>query len=213
MRKTIILAVVVILCASVAFTQETSKAEVFGGYQYTSLDLKGLADRQSANGWNTDVAFHLNKNFSIVGDISGAYKTETISTGAVVLAGTQSATPNPMVIPSSVEGKVHVYNYLFGPRVSFSTSKITPFVEALFGMNHTNLSVSVSGVSGSISSNNFGMALGGGLDYNVSKHLSIRLGKFDYMLNRVKFDSSAAGVNISENLNNFRYATGVVFKF
>ncbi len=211
MKKTIIL-LVVLLCASLAIAQENTKAEVFGGYQYTNIDLKGLASRQSANGWDADVAFHVNKTFSLVGDISGAYKTETIDTAGVTPVVT-SATLDPRVVITTAEGKVRMYNYLFGPRVSFTSSKVTPFVEALFGITHTTISASVSGVTESIGSNGFGMAIGGGLDYNANKHVAIRLAKFDYMLNQFKYSNSSLGVDLSENLNNFRYATGVVFKF
>lgn len=213
LKKTIVF-LVVLLCASLAIAQEAPKAEVFGGYQYTNVDLKDLSGRQNTNGWDADVAFHVTKNFSLVGDISGAYKTETIDTSFVTPVGTtQFATLNPRATVSTVEGKVRLYNYLFGPRFSFSSGKVTPFVEALFGLTHTTISASASGVTESIGSNGFGMAIGGGLDYNASKRIAIRLAKFDYMLNQFKVNNTGLGVDVSENLNNFRYATGIVFKF
>lgn len=212
MKKFIVL-FVVILFACVAFAQDTPKVEVFGGYQYTNVDTKGLADRQSFNGWDADVAYRINKNFSIVGDISGAYKTITIDTGGIVVpvGTTPTATLDPKVVITSVDAKFHIYNYLFGPRVSFGSSKVTPFAEALFGVAHTSVSMEVGGVSGSVGSNGFGMALGGGLDYNANKNFGIRLVKFDYMMNRIS--NSDLGFTSSENLNNYRIATGVIFKF
>lgn len=183
-----------ILCAVAAVAQETPKVQVFGGYAFTSVDMKGATDRQSFNGWDADFAARVAKNVSLVTDISGAYKSETMS-----------------ISGSDVTAKARIYNYLFGPRVSASTGKITPFAEALFGVAHATIGADVTGVSGSISSNGFGMALGGGVDVNASKNFSIRLAKFDYMMNRVSF--SAAGQSASENLNNFRIATGVVVKF
>lgn len=210
--KKIVILLAVILCTTSVIAQDAPKVEVFGGYAYTNVDTKGLAGRQSLNGWDADVAFHATKNISIVGDISGAYKTETVDLGLVVPVGTaQMGTPDPKATVTTVDAKLRVYNYLFGPRFSVNTGKITPFAEALFGIAHITVAADVAGVTGSISSNGFGMALGGGLDYNASKNVSIRLAKFDYMLNRVS--NSDLGFTASENLNNYRIATGIVFKF
>jgi len=192
--------------------QDTPKVEVFGGYAYTNVDTKGIADRLNFNGWDADVAFRISKTFSVVGDISGAYKTETVDLGTVVPVGTRPmAIPAPRATITTVDAKLRDYNYLFGPRVSFNTGKLSPFAEGLFGLTHFTVKAEQSGLSVSVSSNGFGMALGGGLDYNVNKRVSIRLAKFDYLLNHISYNDF--GLDISENLNNFRIATGVVFKF
>lgn len=209
--KKIIILLVVILCTTLAIAQDAPKVEVFGGYAYTNVDTKGLAGRQNLNGWDADVAFHATRNFSIVGDISGAYKTETIDTSGILGGTRPSATLDPKAVITTVNAKLRVYNYLFGPRVSVNTGKLTPFAEALFGVAHITVAADISGVTGSVSSNGFGMALGGGLDYNASKSVAIRLAKFDYMMNRIS--NSDLGFTASENLNNYRIATGIVFKF
>lgn len=183
--KKIVVLLVVVFCAMMAVAQDAPKVEVFGGYQYMNVDTKGTLDRLNFNGWDADVAAHFTKNFSIVGDISGVYKTE-----------------------QGVD--VKIYNYLFGPRISGS-GKVSPFAEALFGVGHLSAGTSVSGVNASISSNGYAMALGGGVDVSATPHVGIRLVKFDYLLNHVSstvFDTTA-----SENLNNYRIATGIVFKF
>lgn len=181
-----------------AVAQEAPKIEVFGGYQYTNVDTKGLTNRLSFNGWDADVAAHLTPNFSIVGDVSGAYKTDTLDFGGLGLASS----------------KLRLYNYLFGPRISASSGKLTPFAEALFGVGHATVGGSVIGLgSTNLGSNTgFAMALGGGVDLNASPHFAIRLAKFDYLMNR--FNNNIFGVNAgSENLNNYRVASGIVFKF
>lgn len=196
MRKITVL-LLVVFCGALAIAQDAPKVEVFGGYQYTSVDTKGFADRLSFNGWDADIAFHATKNVSIVGDISGAYKSETA------------------VIPGvgEVTGKLRLYNYLFGPRFSFDSGKVTPFAEALFGVGHASVGGSVTGLgSGSVGSNGFAMALGGGLDVNVNQNFAVRVAKFDYILNHVSADGFGL-TGTSENLNNFRLATGVVFRF
>jgi hypothetical protein len=191
--KKIVVFLLVIFCAFVAVAQDAPKAEVFGGYQFFSLDTKnfGGLDRQTFQGWDADVAANLNKNFGIVGDISGAYKSESASSGGV-----------------SAEAKLRLYNFLFGPRFSYRTEKVTPFAEVLFGAGHLSASGSATGlgsVSGSL--NGFAMAFGGGIDINAGKHVAIRPAKFDYVMNR--FSDSG----VSETLHNFRYAGGIVFKF
>ena len=195
MKKNIALLLFVILCAAFAVAQDAPKAEVFGGYQFFSLDTKNFLDigRQTFQGWDADVAVNLNKNFGVVGDISGAYKSESASSGGV-----------------SGEAKLKLHNFLFGPRFSYRTEKVTPFFEALFGAGHASASGSITGgtdpLSASGSLNGFAMAFGGGLDINAGKHIAIRPAKFDYIMNG--FSDSGESVN----LNNFRYAAGIVFK-
>ncbi len=87
---------------------------------------------------------------------------------------------------------VSLHNIAGGVRVS-APGKITPFGEALVGVANR----SAGGGS------HMSMLLGGGLDVNISKHFAVRLAKFDYNLVRVE----------GYNLNNFRYATGIVLKF
>lgn len=183
MKKNIVVFLFVLLCVSFVAAQDAPKAEVFGGYQFISIDTKNVGlDRQMAQGWDADVAFNPNKNLGIVADISGVYKSE--------IQGVQ------------VDAKL--YNYLFGPRISHRTDKVTVFGEALFGGGHISGSNSFVG---SASLNGFAMAFGGGVDVNVGKHVAVRPVKFDYLYNRF----SESGV--SESFNNFRYAGGIVFKF
>ncbi len=95
----------VVLCFAVlGFAQDNTKGEIFGGYQFMSIDSGGIGDRVNANGWDIDVAGFLTKNFGIAGDFGGVYKN-----GA------------------------HVYTFMGGPRFQASSGKVSPFVEALFG--------------------------------------------------------------------------------
>jgi opacity protein-like surface antigen len=96
---------------------------------------------------------------------------------------------------------VNVSNYLLlgGPRFTARYERATPFVHALFGLAHTRALGQ--------SSNNFAMALGGGVDINVSPHVAIRAVQADYVLIR------ASGAGASENLHNARISAGIVFKW
>ncbi len=199
MKRVALLCALVFL-ASVAFCQDTPKVAVFGGYQFTSFDGKGgapelgIGNRQSLNGFNADVAFRAAKNLSVVADFGAGFKTMGIS-----YQGT------------NLDVKMKLYPILFGPRFSATKGKVTPFVETLFGVAHLNLGASAQGVTASQSYNKFALAFGGGVDVKVAKQVAVRVAKFDYLL--VHFTDNTGGVNISENLNNLRVATGVVFTF
>lgn len=93
------------------FGQEHSKADVFAGYQWTSVDTGSGSDRLNFNGWNGALTGFFNKNFGITADLSGTYKSE-----------------------SGVTAKV--YTYTFGPTLRAPMGKATPYFHALFGGAH-----------------------------------------------------------------------------
>ncbi|HET7208278.1 MAG TPA: hypothetical protein VFI95_17005 [Terriglobales bacterium] len=64
--------VAVLLCAAtlLAGAQETPKPEVFGGYQFTTMD-----GGWHASGWNGQANFYVTRWLGIGGDFAGAYKT------------------------------------------------------------------------------------------------------------------------------------------
>jgi opacity protein-like surface antigen len=178
--KRVAFLLLVVLCASFAVAQDGSKASVFGGYQYNNLGITNGIDRQTLHGWNFDAAANLKKNFSLVGDVGGAYKSVDVL---------------------GVTAKMRVHSFMFGPRVNAPMGKVTPFAQAVFGVAH----ISGEALGQGDSTNKFGMAFGGGVDYDVNKSVAIRLGKVDYFVIRV-------GEGL-DNMNAFRYSTGVVFKF
>jgi len=98
-------------------------------------------------------------------------------------------------------------SYLFGPRYSRRvTSRVVPFGQVLFGGAHAGGSFAPgsSGIAGS--SNAFAMTAGGGVDVEVRRDLAIRPAEVDYFLTR--FDNA-----VNDHQNNFRFSTGVVFRF
>lgn len=92
-------------------------------------------------------------------------------------------------------------SYLFGPKVALRHGSITPFAQALFGGAH----ISFSDEGGS--QNAFAMALGGGVDWNATAHIGIRVIQAEYVLTRFSVDES------TQTQNNARISTGVVFRF
>jgi opacity protein-like surface antigen len=90
------------------------------------------------------------------------------------------------------------HNFMFGPRYAFRTDRVVPFIQGLVGINHVN-PAKIEMVQ-----NNFAMAFGGGIDIKVNDRLSIRPIQMDYFTVRVVSTGWS---------DNFRFSTGLVFKF
>src|SRR5579864_2411693 len=70
MRKLICVAVLVCMTSMLGMAAETPKPEVYGGYQFTSLD-----GGWHASGWNGAANMYVTRYFGVTGDFSGVYKT------------------------------------------------------------------------------------------------------------------------------------------
>jgi len=168
MRKAVSLVVLLGLFPVLVMAQETPKAEVFGGYQFTHLSAGG--DSENFNGWNASVAGNVTKDFGVAGDFSGSYKT---------IGGVSAK----------------IYTYTFGPVVNLNhQGTFNPFVHALFGGAH--LSASVSGV-GSGGANGFTMMMGGGADAKLGPRFAVRLFQADWVYYHFQGVGESKNVRIS----------------
>jgi len=140
----------VCLMSLAAMAQDTSKAEVFGGYTWAGGNF---------HGWNASVTGNLTKRFGIMADSSGQYGSE--------LAG-------PILINQNA------HSVLIGPRFAFREKRLTPFVYALVGATRFEESATISGQRLSQSDTGFSSALGGGLDVKVNDRVAIRAFQIDY---------------------------------
>jgi hypothetical protein len=119
------------------------------------------------------------------------------------------------------------FSYLFGPRISYGrTRKIDPYVHYLLGGMNASSSVAAFSIlvptpnivlvpsSGrfTVSQNNFAMAVGGGIDIRLKKHILARPVQFDYVYTHFA-TPAVLGPAINNDKNNFRFATGFVFNF
>ena len=174
MRKALFVCLIAMLALPL-LAQDAPKAEVFGGYQYFRLNPGHSVSGVNFNGWNAALTGYVKPNVGLTVDMSGAYKSES---GA----------------------SMHFHNFMFGP--TFTTSKsetVKPFVHALFGVSHVN--AGFDGLGGS--DNAFAMALGGGVDANISHNIALRIIQADYFMTRFA----------SESQHNVRISTGIVFRF
>jgi hypothetical protein len=177
----IFLAIGLFLFSIPSFAQEViyPKAEVFGGFSISSAAI-GSVDpttglpvslRENFWGWQGSANYNLSHHLGIVGDFGGQYKSLPGITGA-------GATISGVSLNS--------YQFLFGPRIMFRKSRITPFVHAMFGgvkegIGSTTLTVlGTSVTTPAVSSTGFGMAMGGGLDVNLSDRFALRVPQFDW---------------------------------
>ncbi len=224
MRNTFIAAVLFTCLLSIgAFAQDDApKVQVFGGYSLLHADTAGLTGpsidnaftatpgtfnvTSNYNGWNGEVQYNTNRWLGFAADFSGHYGTPVTASSSSGITG---------------QPGIRSYSYLFGPVVSFrgrSNSRITPFVHGLFGANR--VTSDASPFTGSISDTAFAMALGGGVDANLSQHFAVRLGQVDYLYtghDASSLSNQFFGTDLtngtSTHQNNIRFSTGVVFKF
>jgi len=168
MRKGIVLGLLLGLfgTAPIAKAQEESpKYEVYGGYYNSRINVNanvpGLAPSATYIGEGGGGQFEYNaKNWlGVVGDVSGFYAT---SAGNGAFAGA-------------------FLTYLVGPRVNFRHARFTPFVQTLFGGVRTTDGIAQS----TGTADNFAMTAGGGIDFNVSRHVSVRPIQAEYFMTRI----------------------------
>lgn len=162
---------------------QVPKGNIFFGYSRLSADLNPN-DRTGFNGWNGSLEGKVFPFIGIVADFGGYYASEKIAL--------------PPIPGGSVNVDSKIYTVLFGPRLSVSVGRITPFAHALFGLGHIN--DSSSGVSNS--ENSFATALGGGLDYKLIPAIAWRI-QGEYL--QTRFFSTTQG--------NARISTGLVLRF
>jgi opacity protein-like surface antigen len=196
MKRWIWLCGAVLVFAGVVSAQDGPTVELFGGYTYLRVNPGFSQPGINFNGGSGSVSYNLHPWLGLVGDFGG-YHWSTTGADATVLT------------------------YLFGPKIAFRRGPITPFVHTLFGGAHgsgavggicpgarirTAGSVGVGGGGGcsaSAGENAFSMAMGGGLDWNVTSHIGVRVAEAEYLMTRFA----------SETQNNVRVSGGIVFRW
>ncbi|MFN8008898.1 MAG: hypothetical protein U0V70_18105 [Terriglobia bacterium] len=193
-----------------ALADDAPKIEVFGGYSYLRFNptLPGIQNR-SFNGGGGGVTFNLNNYFGIKAELMGYGSTNyTIPAGTTI----PGVTP-PAVTTAPITTQGNMFTYLFGPQVTYRTSKFNAFGELLFGGSNSNgyanVAEAFNGVGANIAGGTqhpFTMAFGGGLDIKVAKNIAIRPVEIDWVLTRY-----TNPITLTNNQNCFRYVAGVVF--
>ena len=180
---------------------DTPTFELFMGYSYIGAAPRNNRNRVVAlNGGSESLAFNLNKYFGIVADF-GAYRSDHLTLGGVP--------------PINVNADGGAFGYMFGPRVSFRSSRITPFAQYLLGGLYATR-VKLPGCSSGaactalLSENAFAMTAGGGIDVTLTRHIAWRAFQAEYMLTRFRDPTSSTGQTARQN--DVRLSTGILFR-
>jgi opacity protein-like surface antigen len=204
MKKLLGPAVLLLLCSLPTFAQdEESKVEVGGGYTFRSFlpptPGAGIPNpRLDMSGWNATVSFDINRWLTVATDADGTY---------------QSSAETP---PLTGNTQTSIYSVVAGPRIyPLGHHKLAPFAHVMFGLAHARITSPTSTGCGTsfsctFTDGSFDFEAGGGVDLNVSKHLAIRFGEFDY--ERTSFLSFST-YPLSDVSNNFKYKAAVLFRF
>lgn len=211
MFKTMLIALIVLTCASMAAAQDDYKRfEFFGGYSHNRIDtgigdddpdLRDIIDeREGFNGFNTSVTGNLTRYFGLKFDFSGHFKSRTFPAGTV---------------SDFVNVDSRIFNFLGGVQVKDNSSEKTfkPFAHALAGVAHArnridfrqDVCAAVVGLpcpaDFTESETAFGAAFGGGIDIRASDRIDIRVVQIDY---------NPTGL-FDRTQHNFRIGVGIVF--
>ena len=165
------------------------EAEIYGGYQYVRLDttqvqnainLESLVagvppinfgSHQNLNGWQFGVQENLNSWFGGIVEAGGSDLTKLTTLAQIPNAKEQQRV------------RLHSYNFMAGPQFTLRSSPtIQPFARALIDGAFVNDSVNIlvnkvplfpeSGES----DEGWAFGAGGGVDWNISRHLGVRIG-------------------------------------
>ncbi len=163
----------------------TLRAEVFGGYAYTSVHPGDPFASFNTHGGIGSFAYNVHKYLGLVAEFGGGTGNRNVS-GTPLSSG--------------------FFTYLFGPRLNVRRFHYAvPFAHLLVGGARAGDVLTGAGSGGD---NSFAVAAGGGLDIVPVRQFGIRLFQADYLM--TNFSGPFLGGQSRQD--NFRIATGVVFR-
>lgn len=198
------------LCAPARSQEPYSQWEIFGGGDFLRVNAgsvvlsngQNYALTQNSYGWHATLVENKTSWFGGVMDFSGDYANRTINFGTTAA-------------PDNVRFNGSAYPFLFGVRFYARRGRLSIFGNPLIGgakgrINVASVSVLTQPVCVGcptlpVSQTHWAYALGGGADYTLSEHISIR-GQADFI--RTHFPETLA----RDFQNNFRISGGIVLK-
>jgi opacity protein-like surface antigen len=101
-------------------------------------------------------------------------------------------------------------NYFAGPRFPFRFGRFTPYAKFLGGRGVTKLQ-NAQGLAGK-SLSGYALAYGGGTDYRLNKHLSLRLIDFEYQEWFLTAPANGSAAASSFNIKPYGASAGISYK-
>jgi len=129
---------------------------------------KSLAGDRILNGGGGSIGLNLGDNLTLKAELQG-YATTTFTFHLPASANAAGG---------KFQSQGSMFTYLFGPQFNFPMAKKRIFGEALFGGANTGAygdlfrAANVTGLAAH--NNGFAMAIGGGIDLEISKHVGLR---------------------------------------
>jgi hypothetical protein len=169
--------------AAPAAAQDTPMAEISGGYNWLTAKASGDEEWEKfPKGWYFDVAGNVSDTLSIVGQVSGNYKT----------------------LDEDVDPfKLTIHTFMGGVRGS-SPGRIRGFGQVLVG------GVRLNAPDFDVSETDLGIQLGGGVNVLGSGGVGLRLG-LDYLRVMAKEEGDEPTILGGDDVNGFRFTVGVTF--
>ncbi len=175
--------------------QPRPKWEVFGGYSflYPDADLHGMLP-----GGVLPVSSPLESNpRGVGGSVTYGFKPWF----GLTLDGSMHWGSGESALGNKIDDAKFT-NISLGPKFTFRTTHVAPFLEALVG-DHRLTPDAFHTI------NRLGFMFGGGLDFKVSKHMALRLPRVDYVMSSYRYGPSAT--TRSTDLGGMRAQAGIVF--
>ena len=189
LTKCAVAAAFLLVFASYGVAQLPTSGNAFFGYSYSKLQIVSSSAfaTASGNGWQGSVEGKFLPWLGGVAELDWHYGGHLLTN-----CGGTGCTAALVNVNASR------HDLLFGPRVSVSVQRYTPFAELLLGVTHQT----DSNGSQINSDTGFAFAAGGGLDYKLVKGVAAR----------VQIDSIHHSL-FGRGNNDLRIATGIVFRF
>ena len=176
------------------------KVEIFGGYSFLrpGVNVDGTAANLDSvpAGWGAAATYNFAPHFGFTVDFGGHYHTF----------------PNVVSQEPVAGADVHLGTIMAGPHIETRFSRFTLFGEGLFGLHRVVVTNSAFPPD-----NAFGLAVGGGLDAHVSRHIDIRLAQMDFMHSTHSVSGGGTGGtggttgDPNVTFNSLRFQAGVTF--
>jgi opacity protein-like surface antigen len=176
---------------------DTPLFEVNGGYTYMWWQVPDAfkpPNHYNFNGWNAGATVNFFNWLGLALDTSGVYASQGVSNGGA---------------------SEHIYSFLAGPRFyPIGHHRFTPYVHGLVGVASYYVNFNAPGVIPNETDNNLSFAVGAGLDWKWTKHITFRPVQVDYQQTRaLHSDEALAPPGTIQNQNNVKYSGGIVIRF
>jgi len=168
LTKTLLRLVPLILASTIPCFSQTPAWEFFAGY---SLERAGVHEYYKStpiiytfrdsylnlNGWEASVTENVNRWVGGTLQATGNYKTPVVQ---------------------GITNRERMFSIVYGPRITYRTSWVTPYGHILLGIAHASVAVTPTGPH--ISETIFAAAAGGGVDVNLGRKVAVRVLQVQY---------------------------------